>query len=86
MIYIDFRVNIPTPKGKNSINLEDRKMGLICSNQILEQFPEGTQFVKVYMAVEGYLRAVVILPGEEQERRYSIELIDEYPKIIKEMP
>ena len=61
-------------------------MGFISSEHILEQFPEGTQLVRVYVSYEGDLRAIVILPGENQEKRYSIQLVDDYPKIIKEMP
>lgn len=61
-------------------------MGFINSQQILEQFPEETQLVRVYVAYEGDIRAIVILPGEDQEKRYSIELKNGYPKVIKEMP
>ena len=59
-------------------------MGLISTDQVLEQLPKGTQILRSYVSFEGDTRVIVKLPGETFERRYTVEFADGYPK-IKEM-
>ena len=59
-------------------------MPFIHMDQIHEQLPAGTQILRSYVAMEGDTRIIVKLPGENFERRYTVEFLDGYPK-IKEM-
>ena len=63
---------------------EEKDMPFILIDQILEQLPKGAVISRSYVALEGDTRVIVRLPGENFERRYTVELVDGYPK-IKEM-
>lgn len=60
-------------------------MPFIPMDQILEQLPAGAVISRYYYSFEGDLRVIVRLPGEDFERRYTVDFEGGCPK-IKEMP
>ena len=56
--------------------MNDRQM-----KQIQEQLPAGARILRAYRAVEGDIRVIVKLPGEDFETRYTVKFEDDYPRI-----
>lgn len=53
--------------------------------EVHEQLPDGTKVLRAYRALEGDIRVIVRLPGEERETRYTVRFEGDYPH-IRHMP
>jgi hypothetical protein len=58
----------------------------ITESEMLAQLPERTQILRLYNSFEkGDLRVIVQEPGEDFEKRYTVDEVDGKPK-LRHMP